>query len=141
MPRQKGGNSANTKSPQILQDHTGLENRISTTIVGEFVTPLEVRIEQLEADVAAIGQNTVQQAEVDLRAGGQGGTLYLEPAGGFEDATIGRPILINQGPSGDQDEGAIVLFTAEVISTKSMRLRWFCAGPAPSRVQVVYLIG
>jgi hypothetical protein len=140
MPRSKGGNSARTKAPQILQDHTALEQRISTTIIGEFVTPLEVIVEELAADLAAIQRNSVQTADLEL-LGRHGGTVVVEPAGGFAEETIGRPVLINQGPGGDQDEGAIVSFTAEVVDKRRLRVRWFCAAPAPRTVRIVYLIG
>lgn len=140
MPRTKGRRSSRAGKPVILQDHTGLEQDITTTIIGEFVTPLEVRIEQLEADVAAIGRNTVQTATLELN-GRRGGTTYLEPAGGFTEDAVGRPVLINQGPSGDADEGRIVSFTAEVLNAKSMRVRYFCAERGTRSVEVVYLIG
>lgn len=128
-------------SPGVLQDHSGLENRISTTLIDEFIAPLEVRVEQLEQLVAgAIGRGTVHAGEIAVPAL-HGGTVYLEPEEGFEEDTIGRPILINQGAAGDQDEGDILLLTAEVLDKRRMRVRFYSATRAKRSVPVVYLIG
>ena len=68
-----------------------------------------------------------------MNIGEQRRTIYIEPIGGYDDSTIGRPILIQQAPMGDDDEGGIVLFTGEVINDRQMRVRWFCAAAAPAK--------
>lgn len=144
MPRTKGGRSSRSNIPTIVQDRTGLENRISTTIIDEFIAPLSERVTVIENELGALGELTrgvVYELDVPLKRGQRGGTSIVElPTETVEDA-IGRPVLVNQAPRGDSDEGGIVLFTGDVIDRRHLRLRWFCAFPAPASAKVVYLIG
>jgi len=143
VARRKSARTTRLNEPTKLQDNTGLDARLATTIIGELITPIEERVTILEGSLpdAAVQIGDVQTADVELRAGVHGGTLYVEPAGGYDETTIGRPIIIQQAAMGDSDEGCIVQFTGEVINDRQMRVRWFCAAAAPARSRVVYLIG
>lgn len=144
MPRTRGSRPRKHFTPTRIQDGTGLEARIFNTFIGSYVTPIEVRIVALEAlldDLAALTRISFETAVVELRKGAKGGTTYIEPEDGIEAAAIGRPVIVNQAPNGDDDENGIVQFTGEVISRSRIRLRWHAAHGAPKKVPVVYLIG
>lgn len=143
MPRNKGlTSSKQVRFPTRVQDGTDLTVRSNTTLIDTFITPIEERVEVLEgATRTLIEQGTLQQATVQLRHGGRGGSTYIEPEGGFSDEAIGRPALIAQAPNGDADEGGIVLFTGLVIDRRRLLVRWFTGFPAPSEAAVLYVIG
>lgn len=143
MPRLKSARTTRLNEPTKLQDNTGLDARIAETFIGEFIAPLSERVTILENELpaAAVQIGDMQTADVELNPNVQGGTVYIEPEGGFDETTIGRPVQVTQAPMGDEDEGGIVLFTGEVINDRQMRVRWFCAAAAPARSRVVYLIG
>lgn len=144
MARTKGGIRTRLHSPTTVQDHTGLEDRIAETIIEEFIAPITERVDIIEAQLGALGnieRGVVYEIDVPLKRGHRGGTAIVElPTETVEDA-IGRPVLANQAPRGDSDEGGIVLFTGDVLDQRHLRLRWFCAFPAPPALKVVYLIG
>jgi len=142
MPRTKAGGIARTHFPARLQDSTGLTRRLLSIVETTLVDPLEATVEDLEATVAALEPGVFHETEIALRPGGAGGTVYVEPDGGYVEEAIGRPVLIGQAQSdADDDEGAIVNFTARVIDRRRMRVRWCSSRPAPARVRIVYSIG
>lgn len=145
MARQKGSTPRQHITPTRLQDGTGLEDKIAITIVEEFIAPLEVRIETLEADIeallAGLARFTATRAVLELPRGRRGGTTYIEPEADFDDDTIGRPVIIVQADNGDRDEFGIVKFTGDVMDRRKLRVRWHAEHGAPRRVEVVYLIG
>lgn len=140
MPRTKGGRSSRAGKPVILQDRTGLAQDITTTIIGEFVTPLEVRIEQLEAAVAGLSSGVLHTATVALRRR-RSGTLMLE--GTFAEEEIGAPVLVTQAAPAriDEAEFGLVLFVGQVVSRRKLRLAWFSLASAPAQAKIVYIIG
>lgn len=144
MARRKGAQSTLNQHPSRIQDHTGLEDKIATTIIEEFIAPIEERVDLIETQLGIIGElerGVVYEIDVPLKRGMRGGTSIVElPTPTVEDA-IGRPVLANQAPRGDSDEGGIVMFTGDVLDRRHLRLRWFCAFPAPPALKVVYLIG
>lgn len=144
MAREKGGVRTRQNVPSLIQDHTGLEDRISNTIIGTFVAPLEERVTAIETTLGAIGQierGVVYEIDVPLKRGRHGGSTVVELPTETVDDAIGRTVLVNQAHSGDADEGGIVLFTGTVLDRRHILFRWFCAFPAPKVVKVVYLIG
>lgn len=143
MPRVKSARNSIVKEPSRVQDNTGFGNRLANTFIDEFVNPLVERVENLETIVGqlALARGVVHTADVELSPLSTGGTVVVEPEGGYEPDAVGRPVLVNQGPNGDSDEGGIVLFTGDVLSVQQMRLHYFSPFGAPGRVQVVYLIG
>lgn len=144
MPRNKGGQVRRLVYPARLQDGTTIDDKIVNTFIGTFVTPITERVETLENlvdDLTAIARGVVQTALLTLDRGRRGGTTLYEPVEGFEEEAVGKPVLMTQASTDDRDEGGIVLFTAEVINVRQLRVRWFSAFKAPQTVQVVYLIG
>lgn len=65
------------------------------------------------------------------------GTAQLD--GVFTTKQVGRPVIAHQGPSKD-DDIAQVMFTADVVSTKAIRLRWVATERTRGIKRVHYLI-
>lgn len=143
MPRVKHGPGEGQDIPAILQDHTGLETHIATTIINGFFAPLESRVSILEGliDGLNLQRGVVYEADVPLRQGATGGTVIVETTLPVVDEGLGRSLVITQAPRGDDDEGGIVLFTGTVLDSRHLRLHWYSTFPAPAAVKVVYLIG
>jgi hypothetical protein len=142
MPRTKGTEPRHHVTPTRIQDGTALEDGIFITIIEEFIAPIEERLEIIEAALGALqtlARITMGTAVVELRWHAHGGTSYID--GDFTADSVGRPAMVLQLPNGDEDEGGIVQFTGEVLTTRKMRLRWHAHHGAPKRVPVVYLIG
>lgn len=146
MPRTKGqtqiAKSSEQHVPARLQDGTGLEDRISTTIIEGFVAPISERLTLIETTVGglALERGVVYELEVPLRRGGHGGTVVVDLPLPVVDDAVDLPLLVNQAPRGDEDEGGIIAFTGRVIASRKVRLHWHSEHPAPATVKIVYLI-
>ncbi len=140
MPRQKVTKSRRQTYPVRLQDARGLEEQLERTVIGPMLEPIEARVVKLEAAVRALERGVIHTAHLDLPAGRHSGITVFEPAEGFVEEAIGAPVLISQRSSQD-DEAAIISFTAVVVSVRRLRVTWFCASPVPKGVTIVYLIG
>lgn len=106
--------------------------------IAPAVDDLQTQLDELVVTVEGISTD-VNRLEVNLPVGRRSGSLIVEPEGGFSDDQVGAPVLVTQAPR----KGAIetVLFAAEVLNLRQMRLHWSAPGPAPSRVVVNYVIG
>ena len=102
------------------------------------VTDLQAQLDELVVSVEGLTTD-VNTLTVELPRGRRSGSLIVEPEGGFTDDQVGAPVLVTPAPN----QGAIetVLFAAEVLNLRQMRLHWSAPGPAPSRVVVNYVIG
>lgn len=145
MSREKPRRVTRLKAPARLQDRSGLEAALAGAVSQQLVEPLEARVEATEAAIAAVDIGEMTVADVELRRGAHGGVVIVEPAGGFRERAIGRPVIVQQAagdpPEGDEAEFGVVLFTGQLLNRRQLRLHWFSFWPAPTRVQVVYLIG
>ncbi len=116
-----------------------------TTVVDEAVDEaldeLQEQVDDLAGDVAALtaGSAEVKTVELDLPKGRRSGSLVVEPVGGFPELQVGAPVLVTLAPHQDAIES--ILFAAEVLNTRQMRVHWSAAGPVPSRVVVNYIVG
>lgn len=141
MPRNKRtADARRVIDPVRLQDATGLDDRIATTVVATVVQPVLTRLIALEEAVAALERGVVHEAVLELPAGRRSGIVYVEPPGGFVAEAIGAPVLVSQRAS-LEDEYCIAGFTAEVLDERRMRVAFWCASPVPKQLSIVYLIG
>lgn len=109
--------------------------------VTPVVEELQDQIDELVVQVTT--QQTIGTLELDLPKQRRGGSILVEPVGGFTEAQVGAPVLIGLSPGArpDELEGATMTFAAEVLNVRQMRVRWSAANPAPGRVSVNYIIG
>jgi hypothetical protein len=146
MPRTKGkvkiAPASDQHAPARLQDGTGLEDRISTTIIEGFLAPISERVTIIESVVGGLtlDRGVVYELDVPLQRGATGGTVVVDLPLPVEADAIDLPLLVNQAPRGDVDEGGIIAFTGKVIASQKVRLHWHSGNPAPATVKVVYLI-
>ena len=123
-----------------LQDRRPLDTKIAEVAAGVVDEALEAPLEDI-ADIQELLATGVfvGTAELELQAGSRGGTVMLD--GVFASNQVGAPVVMTQGPNGDEDEFGIVQFTAAVLSTSTLQVRWCSYAPAPARVRVNYVIG
>ena len=131
-------------NPNGLGSSIRVDASLAQTAVNQVVTPqVENLQEQLNllADILA-AQRDVRHMEIDLRRGRRGGSLLVEPSGGFTEDQVGGPVLMTLAPTAqpDEAEGAVVTFTARVLNERQMRVWWSSAAPAPRRVNVNYMV-
>lgn len=141
MPRNKRtADSRRVIDPVRLQDATGLDDRIATTVVATVVQPIETRLLALEEAVASLERGVVHSAILELPVGRRSGVVYVEPPEGFVEEAIGQPVLVSQRAS-SEDELCIATFTAEVLDSRRMRVAFSSATAVPKRLSIVYVIG
>ena len=109
--------------------------------VAPAVDDLQEQINELVVSVTST--QTVNTVELDLPKGRRGGSVLIEPAGGFTEAQVGAPVMVGLAPGErpDELEGAAITFAGEVLNQRQMRLHWSAANPVPRRVSINYIIG
>lgn len=134
--------SQGVRTPAARQDGGPLERSVTAGVAADLagvasqVTTHEVQIRLLE-------RAEIRTAELELPAGRRGGTVLVEPPGGFSAAHIGAPVLVVQAPGSSMRnaEAGLVLFVGEVINARQLRIGWFSSEPAPRVVSIHYIIG
>lgn len=139
MPRQKQSGVARTHFPGRLQDQSAFIRRLVDILGDEITDVLDERITAVEATLEALDRGDVGTMQVNLRPGGYGGTITVEPEEGFTDEAVGRPVMVTQGPS-DDDEACIVAFTGRVLNARQLEIRWNTRTPAPARVTILFMV-
>lgn len=139
MPRQKQSRVARTYVPGRLQDQSAFARRLVELLGDEITDDLDERITDVETVIASIDRGDFSSMVVDLRPGGYGGTIVVEPEDGFTDEAVGRPVMVTQGPS-DDDEACIVAFTGRVLNRQQLEVRWNTRTPAPARVTILFIV-
>lgn len=128
--------------PTTTTDGRSLEARITAGVAAAVDTVAEDVAAQT-AVVRLLERAELRTAQLELAVGRRGGTVVLEPAGGFTAEQIGAPVLVVQAPGRSirEAELGLVLFVGEVINARQLRIGWFSSEPAPRVVSIHYIIG
>jgi hypothetical protein len=141
MAGQKASAVERTAFPIRLQDGRPLDRVVGEELAGQ----IQAAAATAAAEVAAVERRRVglalETAEIELPAGRRSGSLMVE--GTFTAEEVGAPVLVTQAPPDrfDEAEFGLVLFVAQVVTTKAMRIAWSASSSVPRRVKLLYIIG
>jgi hypothetical protein len=82
--------------------------------------------------------NEFYEARLDLKQGRRNGRTSIYRR--FTNEQVGAPVIMVEKPGRDSDM-SLVVFSADIVSTRTMHVYWQAPNGAPSQVDVTYLIG